>query len=92
MKLFISSNNFDCCLFNCLLYFTMKDKPFRFFLWIMSFSVLLKQTFYWISFGYSTDMSFHTKTCFDFYGNLKVYKRILLKQKVFLCHRGLARL
>ena len=32
-------------------------------------------------------------TCFDFFDNLKVYKRVLLKKKPFLsCRTGLARL
>ena len=31
-------------------------------------------------------------TCFDFFDNLRVYKRILLKKALFSCHKGLARL
>ena len=53
MKPFIiSSTNFGCCFLNCLLYFTMKDKPVWVFLWMMSFCVLLKRFFMIIFFYY----------------------------------------
>ena len=57
-------------LFSCLLYFTMKDESVRFFLCTSGWWVFLcptKQSFDWMSFWYFG--------CFDFFDNLKVYKR-----------------
>ena len=74
-------NNFACCFFSCLLYFTMKDESVRFFLCTsvryLSFS-MLNQLQHLI--GCPSDI---LGTCFDFFDNLKVYKRILLKEKHF---------
>ena len=76
-------NNFACCFLSCLLYLTMKDESVRFFLstsvWYLNFSMLNQLQ--------------HLMECpsdilgtgFDFFDNLKVYKRILLKKKnIFL--------
>ena len=73
-------NNFACCFFSFLLYFTMKDESVRFFLctsvWYLSFSMLMQHLMLSV-------LLYILGICFDFFENLKVYKKILLKKKHF---------
>ena len=70
--------NFACCFLSYLLYFTIKDESVRFFLCI---------SIWYLSFSMQNQLQ-HLIECpfdilgasFDFFDNLKVYKRILLKK------------